>query len=111
MNNKALVSLHVLLVLGFIALFNVRADLARQTKLIQECLQVGQMVVTPSLDDSPTNSFTVYAKDGSNYFGINPTNATIRLGIGGTNASAYTGVIMFSGTNIVFRNGICVDVR
>ncbi len=111
MKNKALISLHVLLVLGFVALFNVRAELSRQAKYIAECLVVGQMAVVPSADDSPTNSFTVYAKDGTNYFGINPTNATIRLGMGGTNCTAYTGFINLSGTNIVFRNGICIDIR
>jgi hypothetical protein len=106
MNKKVIVSLHHLLVVGFLALINVSAELSRQTKIINECLVVGQMAVQPSLDDSPTNSFTVYAKDGTNYWGIDPTNAAPRMGIGGTNAVGATVTIAFSGTNLVFIKGI-----
>lgn len=107
---KSIISLHVLALLGFLALLSVNAELSRQAKYIAECLVVGQMAVQPSLEESPTNSFTAYAKDGTNYFGFDPTNAAPRMGIGGTNAVGATATIAFSGTNLVFIKGILTRV-
>ena len=107
--------LNIFLLIAVGAILNTQAQLSRATQIIKECLFVGQMIVQPSNDDSGTNSFSVYGKDGSNYFGIHTTNGTIRLGLGGTNAFAlstnYQSATTHSNRNMVFINGILTKIE
>ena len=107
--------LNIFLLIAVGAILNTQAQLSRAAQIIKECLFVGQMIVQPSNDDSGTNSFSVYGKDGSNYFGIHTTNATIRLGLGGTNTFAistnYRSATTHSNLNMVFINGILTKIE
>ena len=112
---KFSILLHVLVLIAVVAILNTQAQLSRATQIIKECLFVGQMVVQPSNDESGTNSFTVFGKDGTNYFGIHTTNATIRVGLGGSNALAlstnYQSATTHSNRNMVFINGILTKIE
>lgn len=112
---KFSIFLNVLFLIAVAFLFSVQAELTRATRIISECLQVGQMIVTPSSDDSPTNSFAAYAKNGSNYFGFDPTNAAPRIGIGGTNVVGISTNANFSGAasnkTVIIINGIVTAIQ
>ena len=114
MKNLSIV-LNVLLLIAVGAILNTQAQLSRATRIISECLFVGQLVVQPSSDDSGTNSFTAYAKNGTNYFGFDPTNAAPRIGIGGTNVVGISTNANFStaasNKTVIIINGIITAIQ
>ena len=71
--------------------------------------------VQPNAGNNPSNAFRVYDSTGTNWFGINPTNAQPQMQMGGTNISGISTNIINTnniGTQtFVFRNGILIQVR
>ena len=107
--------LNIFLLIAVGAILNTQAQLSRATQIIKECLFVGQMIVQPSNDDSGTNSFAAYAKNGTNYFGFDPTNAAPRIGIGGTNVVGISTNANFSAAasnkTVIIINGIITAIQ
>lgn len=71
--------------------------------------------VHPSRGAQDTNAFEVVAKDGTNFFAVDPTNARVRLMLTGAlhQAVLATNLNLETSTNftLIFRNGILVGVE
>jgi hypothetical protein len=113
MKTKISVTFQVLLGIAVVAMLAVQAEISRSMSRVAECLIAPQICVIPDADESPTNAFAVYAKDLTNYFGIDPTNAVPRIGIGGTNCTGMTTNYAVVNTNrsLIFRRGILIGVE
>lgn len=71
---------------------------------------ISTLRVYPAADENGTNSFTVFNKAGTNWLGIEPTNAAVTLRWSGTNftAVAWTNISTAATVGMVFKNGILV---
>lgn len=74
---------------------------------------ISTLRVYPAATANGTNSVTFYDKAGTNWFGIAPTNGTITLRWSGTNYSAvaWTNISTAATHQLVFKNGILVQVN